>query len=90
MDKMGSTVVCPDGYLYSSRLFKFNHKLIPNFYYSLCDLVMIYFFLQYIFMFQTPWLPECILSLRDFGMFKAMYRGKTSVSLMNVDNLVNL
>ena len=36
-------------------------------------------------MFQTPWLPECVLSLNDFGMFKAMYRGRKAVSNISSD-----
>ena len=33
-------------------------------------------------MFQTPWLPEFALSLRDFGFFNDMFRGQGAVSLV--------
>ena len=40
-------------------------------------------------MFQTPWLPEFLISLNDFKAFEDMYRGKKLVSvctsLPNID-----
>ena len=30
----------------------------------------------YMFLFQVPWLPEFILSIRDYGYFNAIFRGK--------------
>ena len=30
-------------------------------------------------MFRTPYLPEFLISMGDFGMLKAMYRGRKGV-----------
>ena len=34
-------------------------------------------------MFQTPWLPEFLFSLNDYGALKAAYRGKLAVRCLN-------
>ena len=31
-------------------------------------------------MFQTPWLPEFMFSLNDYGSLKSAYRGKRTVT----------
>ena len=35
---------------------------------------------QYIFMFQVPWLPELVFSMRDYTYLAAVFRGRHSVS----------
>ena len=46
----------------------------------LCSVFLPFSVVQYMFMFQTPCLPELIISLFDYGMLKAMFRGKRAVS----------
>ena len=45
---------------------------------------MMPFFLQYMFMFQVPKLPECVMGLRDYSSIKDSFTGQFGVSWTTV------
>ena len=45
---------------------------------------------QYIFMFQVPWLPEFSMGLHDYRNFNAIFRGRKAVSVHNMSYLLTV
>ena len=40
-------------------------------------------FLQYVFMFQAPLIPEFTLSLNDYGLFEELFVSQSGIQFVN-------